>query len=82
MCRAKKGNRMSYIKTISEINEEEYNKLIVIKRNDIKTFHERVVEIASKSLFKPNAYGCTIPMEVFQQEGKYYVSWNRWDSCD
>lgn len=73
---------MSYIRTVAEVNKEEYNKLIAIERKDVKAFHEMVEEIAYKSPFKPNAYDCTSPMEVFELSGKYYISWNRWDSCD
>lgn len=73
---------MSYIRTVAEINEEEYNKLIAIERSNTKVFHEMIEEIAYKSPFSPNAYDCTVPMEVFELSGKYYVSWNRWDSCD
>ena len=73
---------MGYIKSIAEITEEEYNKLILLENEDRKAFHEMIEEIAYRSPFNPSAYDCTVPMEVFQLSDKYYASWNRWDSCD
>ena len=71
-----------YIRTVAEITEEEYNKLITIQTTNRKAFHEMIEDIAYRSPFKPNAYDCTVPMEEFELSGKYYVSWNRWDFCD
>jgi hypothetical protein len=73
---------MAYIRTMTEVCENEYNKLIELEKSDKKAFHEMIEEIAYRSPFKPNAYDCTIPMEAFELSGKYYASWNRWDSCD
>jgi hypothetical protein len=73
---------MSYIKSIAEITEEEYNKLITVQDNDRKTFHEMIEDISYKKGFHPNAYGCELPMRVYEEDGKYFASWNRWDSCD
>ena len=73
---------MSYIRTMYEVSKDKYDKLITIERKNTKKFHKMVEEIAYKSPFPPNAYDCAVPMEVFQLSGKYYVSWNRWDSCN
>jgi hypothetical protein len=73
---------MGYIKSITEITEEEYNKLIILENNDRKSFHEMIESIACRSNFSPNAYGCDIPMRAYEEDGKYYASWHRWDSCD
>ena len=72
---------MSYIKSKAEITEEEYNRINAIKE-DRKTFHEMIEDIAYRKGFHPNAYGCELPMSVYEENGKYYASWNRWDSCD
>ena len=48
---------MSYIKSISEINEEEYNKLITIEDSDRKTFYKMIEDIADKSLFQRKIIG-------------------------
>ena len=71
-----------YIKMEYKISEEKYNKLIELKNTNTKEFHEGIEEIACSSPFPPNAYGCEIPMDVFEKDGKYYASWNRYSSCD
>lgn len=73
---------MSYIKTIMEINKDVYYKLIILQNTNVKCFHKAIEEIAYLSPFPPNAYECTIPMCVYEENGRYYVSWHRWDSCD
>lgn len=73
---------MSYIRTIKEINKDKYNELLILQNSNIKSLHEAIEEIAFSSPFPPNAYECTIPMSVYEENGKYYVSWHRWDSCD
>ena len=71
-----------YIRTVAEITEEEYNKLITIQTTNRKAFHEMIEDIAYRKGFNPNAYGCELPMSVYEENGKYYATWNRWDSCD
>lgn len=75
---------MGYIKSELEISENEYYKLITARNNSAKCFHGMVEEIAYRSAFPPNAYECTTPMDVREdeKEGKYYASWYHWDSCD
>lgn len=73
---------MGYIRTELEINENEYYKLMTARNNSKKQFHDMIEEIAYRSMFKPNAYGCSTPMEVFESCGKFYASWYHWDSCD
>lgn len=73
---------MGCVKTLYEINEEEYNKLIAIENENKKEFHNMIEDIAHKSMFPPNAYGCEIPMDVFKLDDKYYASWYRWSHCN
>lgn len=73
---------MELIKSITEITEEEYNILIALKNNDITAFHTMIENIAYKSPFSPNGYGCELPMSTYKEDGKYFASWYRWDSCD
>ena len=73
---------MSFIKSIIEITEEEYNKLVVLENGNGKAFREMIEDIAYRSPFSPNGYGCELPMEIYEENEKYFASWHRWDSCD
>lgn len=73
---------MELIKSVKEINEEEYNILIALKNKDQAAFCVMIENIAYKSPFSPSGYGCELPMSAYKEDGKYFVSWYRWDSCD
>ena len=66
------------VKTIKNISEEDYNKLLKCSKEEI---YEFVLEIANNSMVKPCAYGFYSP-RFFEENGRYFVSWERWDSCD
>ena len=71
-----------YIKTMIKISEEDYNKLFQYSKDNLYAeIYEYVAEIANKSSFPPCGYGFSNP-SFFEEDGKYFVSWNRWSSCD
>ena len=61
---------MSYIKTELEINESEYYELMLARNSSAKRFHDMVEKIAEHSAFPPNAYECTTPMNIREDDGK------------
>lgn len=73
---------MKLIKSIIEITGEEYNRLITLENDNGTAFREMIESIAYRSLFSPNGYGCELPMKAYEENGKYFASWHRWDSCD
>ena len=71
-----------FITSVKNISEEDYNKLLQLSKDNLYSeISDFVSEIANKSLFKPCAYGFSSP-NFFEEDGRYFVSWKRWDSCD
>lgn len=68
--------------TKQEISKEDYEKLVEMKKTSIKDFFQAIEDLAWLSPFPPNAYGCQLPKEVYEKDGKYFASWSCWDSCD
>ena len=66
------------IKTMIKISEEDYNKLLQCSKEDA---YEFIANIANKSPFPPCGYGFSDP-SFFEEDGKHFVSWKRWSSCD
>ena len=66
------------VKTIRNISEEDYNKLLICSKEEVKDF---VLEIANKSPFPAFGYGFYSP-NFYEEDGRYFVSWERWNSCD
>ena len=65
-----------------EITKEKYDELINLKNTNTIKFYKGIEEVVDTSPYPSNAYGCEIPMKVFEDKGKYYISWSRWSSCD
>jgi len=73
---------MGNIISMKEINKDKYNELVCLRSINVKEFYNEIENIAATSPFPPNAYGCEIPMRVYEENDKYFVSWSRWSSCD
>ena len=73
---------MSNVIQNHEITKETYDKLLILKNTNMADFHKCIEKIADSSSYPPNAYGCEIPIKVYEENGKYYASWSRWSSCD
>lgn len=67
-----------FIKTMMNISEEDYNKLLKCSKEEVENF---VAEVSNKSPFPACGYGLFSP-SFFEENGKYYVSWERFSSCD
>ena len=61
-----------------KITEEEYNNLLQCSKEEVSDY---IVNIATKRMWYPNAYGFYAPM-FFKQADEYFVSWEHYDSCD
>lgn len=71
-----------FVKTMMKISEEDYNKLLQYSKEDKREdIYEFVVDMANNSSFKPCGYDFSNP-SFYEEDGKYFVSWNRWSSCD
>lgn len=68
--------------TRQEISKEDYEKLVQIRKTSMKDFLQAIEDLAWLSPFPPNAYGCQLPKDVYEKDGKYFASWCSWDSCD
>lgn len=66
------------ITTKMEISKNDYKEIVQKPRNEIEDF---VINVAYNSPFPPCGYGFESP-SIFEEDGKYYVSWKRYDSCD
>lgn len=73
---------MNTFNTTHEITEDKYLELIVLKSTSAKEFHRAVEKIACQSQFPPNAYGFETPIDIYEEDDKYFASWYCWDSCD
>lgn len=60
-----------------EISKEDY---INYKDKDYKELSEFIELVASTTVFPPNAYGC-YPLGVLEEDGKYFATWERYESC-
>ena len=67
-----------FIQSQQEIIKEEFEYL---QDCDIKEFNKAIENIATNSPWHPCAYGFSNPSLLFK-DGKYFVTWKRWDSCD
>ena len=71
-----------FVKSIMNISKDDYNKLLQYSKDNLRSEISDFVEnIANESMFKPCGYGFNDP-GFFEENGKYFVSWNRWSSCD
>ena len=71
-----------FVKTKVKISEEDYNKLLQYSKNNLSSeVYDFISEIANNSMFPPCGYGFSNP-EFFEEDGRYFVSWSRWHSCD
>ncbi len=61
-----------------KITEDEYNKLLQCSKEEVNNY---ILEIASKSVLNPAIYGFYRPL-FFKQADEFFVSWERYDSCD
>jgi hypothetical protein len=67
-----------YITTVINISEDDYNKLLRLTKEEAFCF---MANVAEHSPFHPCGYGFNSP-KFYEENGKYYVSWQRWSSCD
>lgn len=65
-----------------EITKEKYDYLVKLKETSTIDFHIAFRETVDTTRYPSNAYGCEIPMKVFEEKNKYYISWSRYSSCD
>lgn len=71
-----------FVKSIMKISRDDYSKLLQYSKNNLYSEISDFVEnIANDSPFKPCGYGFSDP-GFFEEDGKYFVSWKRWSSCD
>lgn len=64
------------------ITKEKYDELIKLRETSTIEFYTKIKEIVDTSRYPSNVYGCEIPMKVFEDKNKYYISWSRYSSCD
>ena len=67
-----------FVKTMMKISEDDYNKLLKCSQEEVNDF---VAEVAQNSPFPPCGYGFSSP-NFFEENGRYFVSWERFGSCD
>ena len=67
-----------YITTVMNISEDYYNKLLQCSKEDAYCY---IADITNKSPFPACGYGFSNP-NFYEENGKYFVSWERWSSCD
>lgn len=67
-----------YISSTKEITKEQFEYL---KNCNVKDFYAFIENEAINSPFPPMGYGFSNP-NVFCKDGKYFIIWQRWDSCD
>ena len=67
-----------FVQSQKEITKEQFEYL---QDCDIKEFYNFIENEAVNSPFPPCGYGFESPGLLFK-DGKYFVSWKRYDSCD
>ena len=64
-----------------ELTVDQYNYLKEFWKHAPKEAEEIVADIAKQDGYHPAGYGCW-GIKVYEEDGKYYVSWKRQNSCD
>lgn len=67
-----------FVETRKEITKEQFDYL---KTCDLDDFHDYILNIAMHSAFHPAGYSFISP-KIINEDDKYYVSWQHYDSCD
>lgn len=67
------------VETKREISKVVYDEHVIQNHKELSDWIEN--EVAMKSSFPPMGYGY-YGGRLFEQDGKYYVSWRHADSCD
>ena len=66
------------ITTVMKISEDDYNKLLQLSKEDAWIY---IADVAENSPFPPCGYGFSDP-NFYEENGRHFVSWKRWGSCD
>ena len=67
-----------FVESVIEITKYDYKKLLAGSYSDIYSY---VLERSNNSPYPACGYGFYSP-RILQKEGKYYISWQHFDSCD
>lgn len=67
-----------YIESRKEITKEQF---LYLQHCDYKDFYDYINNEAVHSPYHPAGYGFESP-KILNKDGKYFVTWTHWDSCD
>ena len=74
----KERERNMLIETRKEITKEEFEHLTT---RDLDEFYDYIKNIAARSAYHPAGYSFLMP-KIMHIDGKYYASWQHYDTCD